>query len=69
MMTTRILTAAVLIALVVAALFFLPRTGWLVLAAIMLAQGAWEWGGLARLGTGARAAYTMALVIALLWLA
>ncbi|HEY6864884.1 MAG TPA: phosphatidate cytidylyltransferase [Burkholderiales bacterium] len=69
MMTTRILTAAALIAVVVAALFFLPRTGWLVLAAIMLAQGAWEWGGLARLGAAARAIYTMALVIALLWLA
>ena len=69
MMTTRVLTAAALIALVIAALFFLPRTGWLVLAAVMLAQGAWEWGGLARLGTLPRAVYTMSLVVALLALA
>jgi len=69
MMTTRILTAAALVALTVAALFFLPRTGWLVLAAIMLAQGAWEWGGLSGLGPVPRAIYTIALVVALLWLA
>jgi phosphatidate cytidylyltransferase len=68
MMTTRILTAAALIALIMAALFFLPRTGWLLLAAVMLAQGAWEWGALARLGAVPRAVYTMALVIAFLWL-
>jgi phosphatidate cytidylyltransferase len=68
MMTTRILTAAALIALIVAALFFLPRTGWLLLAAAMLAQGAWEWGGLARLGVLPRTLYTLALVVALLLL-
>jgi phosphatidate cytidylyltransferase len=66
MMTTRIITAAALVALVVAALFFLPRTGWLVLAAILLAQGAWEWGGLSRLAPVPRAVYTMCLVVALL---
>jgi len=69
MMTTRFLTAAALIALVIAALFLLPRTAWLLLAAAMLAQGAWEWGGLSRLGTVPRAVYTMALVVALLALA
>jgi phosphatidate cytidylyltransferase len=69
MMTTRILTAAALIALVVAALFFLPGTGWLLLAAVLLAQGAWEWGGLARLGTLPRVLYTMVLVVSLLGLA
>jgi phosphatidate cytidylyltransferase len=69
MMTTRVLTAAALIALIVAALFFLPRTGWLLLAAAMLAQGAWEWGGLARLAALPRAVYTLALVVALLAIA
>jgi phosphatidate cytidylyltransferase len=66
MMTTRIFTAAALIALILAALFFLPRTGWLLLSAAMLAQAAWEWGGLARLGATGRAVYTMTLVVALL---
>ena len=66
MMTTRILTAAALIAAVVAALFFLPRSWWLLLAAAMLAQGAWEWGGLARLAPLARTVYTLLLVLLLL---
>jgi phosphatidate cytidylyltransferase len=69
MMTTRLLTAAALIAFIVAALFFLPRTAWLLLAAVMLAQAGWEWGGLARLGVAPRAVYAMALVVALLALA
>ncbi len=66
MMTTRILTAAALIAAIVAALFFLPRSGWLLLAAVMLAQGAWEWGGLARLDALPRSVYTVLLVVALI---
>jgi phosphatidate cytidylyltransferase len=66
MMTTRVLTAVALIALVMGALFFLPRTAWLLFAAVLLAQAAWEWGGLARLGAAPRALYTVALVVALL---
>jgi phosphatidate cytidylyltransferase len=69
MMTTRILTATALIALVLAALFLLPRPAWLLFSAILLAQGAWEWAGLARLGTVPRAVYTIALPVALLVLA
>jgi phosphatidate cytidylyltransferase len=69
MMTTRVLTAAALIALFVGALFFLPRPGWLLLAALMLAQGAWEWGGLARLAALPRAVYTASLVAVLLLVA
>jgi phosphatidate cytidylyltransferase len=66
MMTTRVLTAAALVALIIAALFLLPRPWWLLLAAAMLAQAAWEWGGLARLGALPRAVYTVSLVVALL---
>jgi phosphatidate cytidylyltransferase len=69
MMTTRIVTAAALVALVMVALFLLPRTAWLLLSAALLAQGAWEWGGLVRLGVVPRAAYTIALAIVLLALA
>jgi phosphatidate cytidylyltransferase len=69
MIATRILTAAALIALTVAAIFLLPRTGWLVMSAAMLAQAAWEWGGLSRLERLPRAVYAMALVAALLALA
>jgi len=63
-MKTRLLTAIALIALVVAALYFLPRPGWLALTALMLAQAGWEWGGLARLSRVARACYAALLVAA-----
>jgi phosphatidate cytidylyltransferase len=68
-MTTRILTAAALVALLLATLFFLPRPAWLLFSAVLLAQGAWEWAGLVRLGTMPRAVYTTALPVALLVLA
>jgi phosphatidate cytidylyltransferase len=68
MLKTRVLTATVLLIAVVAALFLLPRLAWIAVAAILLAQAAWEWGGLARLRQGPRALYTVALVAALLLL-
>ncbi|MDR3429162.1 phosphatidate cytidylyltransferase [Silvimonas sp.] len=48
MLITRVLTALVLIPLVLAALFLLPHSGWVLFAAGVTALGAWEWGGLCR---------------------
>ncbi len=66
MWKTRVATACVLIGAFLPALFLLPRPGWLAFAALLLAQAAWEWAGLAGLQRVPRAAYAALLVIALL---
>jgi len=58
MLRQRIITAAVLAAIFLAALFGLPAAGWTVLAAAVLAAAAWEWCGFARGGRTARIAYS-----------
>jgi phosphatidate cytidylyltransferase len=68
MLRARVLTAVVLLIAVIAALFYLPRLAWIALAAALLAQSAWEWGGLARMQRAARAAYVVTLVAILLLL-
>jgi len=47
MLRTRIITAIVLLAGLLAALFFLPPQPWVVLCASICALMGWEWGGLA----------------------
>jgi phosphatidate cytidylyltransferase len=63
MLRTRVLTAAVMLAVVLAALFFLPGKGWIAFCILFLGVAAWEWGGLAGLTSGARVAYAAALAI------
>jgi len=70
MLRTRILTAAVLVAILLCGLFLLPAP-WTVLAfGAVFACGAWEWAGFGALrGTGTRLAYAVgvALLLALGW--
>lgn len=67
MLKARILTAVMLFASFVAAVFWLPRAGWIALIGAVLALGAWEWAGLARLGTWGRILYAGAVAAAGIW--
>jgi phosphatidate cytidylyltransferase len=64
MLKTRVLTAAVLLAVIVSALFLLPRNGWIAFCALLLGVAAWEWGALAALAAASRPIYA-AFVIGL----
>ena len=59
MLKTRVLTAAVLLAVLLSALFLLPRNGWIAFSALLLGTAAWEWGALAALGMVGRLVYAM----------
>jgi phosphatidate cytidylyltransferase len=48
MLKTRVITALVLLAGLLAAIFLLPPAGWLLLVSLICAGAAWEWGRLAR---------------------
>jgi phosphatidate cytidylyltransferase len=67
MLKTRVLTAAVLLAVFLSALFLLPTPGWIAFCAVLLGVAAWEWGALASLAAITRTLYT-ALVIGLFML-
>jgi phosphatidate cytidylyltransferase len=70
MLRQRVITAIVLAAIFLGALFGLPPAGWTLFAACVLAAGAWEWGGFARRTAPARFAYaagTVAAGLALAW--
>ncbi|MDR0674172.1 MAG: phosphatidate cytidylyltransferase [Zoogloeaceae bacterium] len=54
MLKQRILTAVLLLAALLAAIFYLPPLYWALLMALMAAVAAWEWGGLSGLGRGGR---------------
>ncbi len=60
MLRDRVVTAIVLVAALLAALFWLPPLGWTALAAAALAAAAWEWAGFARAGRGSRMLYALA---------
>jgi phosphatidate cytidylyltransferase len=64
MFKTRVLTAAVLLAVILSALFLLPRNGWIAFCALLLGIAAWEWGALAGLAAAGRPIYA-AFVIGL----
>lgn len=67
MLRTRVLTALVLLAAFLVALFVLPPAGWLAFTFAVLAGAAWEWGGLVKLAGTARTAFVAAVM--LVWLA
>ncbi|PKO57337.1 MAG: phosphatidate cytidylyltransferase, partial [Betaproteobacteria bacterium HGW-Betaproteobacteria-19] len=48
MLKARIITAFILLFGLLAALFLLPASLWLVFCSLVCAGAAWEWGGLAR---------------------
>ena len=64
MLKTRVLTAAVLLAVLLSALFLLSGNGWIAFCALLLGIAAWEWGALAGLAATGRPIYT-AFVIGL----
>lgn len=66
MLKTRILTALVLLAGFLSALFLLPALGWVCFVAVVCALAAWEWGGLARLHGAGRALYSVTVGLACL---
>lgn len=63
MLKTRVLTALVLVVLFLIALFWLTPHMWMVFAGALVLPAAWEWGGLSKLGTSARALYTLLVAI------
>ena len=54
MLKTRVITAIVLLAIFLSALFYFPPSAWVVFATLVAALGAWEWGALMGLGSTAR---------------
>ena len=48
MLKDRVVTAILLLAGLLGAVFLLPAAGWMVVCAALCATAAWEWGGLAR---------------------
>ena len=70
MLKSRVITAAILLALLLTALFALPAAAWAALIAAMVTQGAIEWSRLSRLGGGRANIYwvlTLLLMLGLLW--
>lgn len=62
MLKTRVLTAALLLAVFVSALFLLPANGWLAFCTVCLGLAAWEWASLAAFAAGGRALYAAFVV-------
>ncbi|MDR2195177.1 MAG: phosphatidate cytidylyltransferase [Gallionellaceae bacterium] len=72
MLKQRVVTALILLALFLAALFWLPAPGWAALVLLMVMQGASEWARLAQMSASFANLFwwlTLALMGALLWLA
>ena len=71
MLKSRVITATVLLALLLAALFALPPAAWAVLIVVMVMQGAVEWSRLSGF-TGRKASLywglTLLLMLGLLWM-
>ena len=57
------LTALVLVMLFLIALFWLTPRAWTLFAGVLVLPAAWEWGGLTKLGTSARALYVLLVAI------
>lgn len=71
MFKSRVITAAVLLVLLLAALFLLPPFAWAILAVVMVMQGAAEWShlsGLHGLKANIYWGLTLLLMLGLLWL-
>ncbi len=70
MLKQRVITALILLALFLSALFFLPTPGWVVLVIVMVMQGTSEWARLAKLSGKAANGYwwlTLAVMIGIAW--
>ncbi|MBI4987467.1 MAG: phosphatidate cytidylyltransferase [Rhodocyclales bacterium] len=63
MLKARVVTALLLLAGFLAMLFLLPFFGWLLFSGAVAGLGAWEWGGLVKLGTFGRRVYAFASMI------
>ncbi|KON79329.1 phosphatidate cytidylyltransferase [Azoarcus sp. PA01] len=66
MLRTRVITALVLLAGLLAGIFLLPPWGWLALAAVICAAAAWEWGGLGGFAVGPRSVFAALMGVACL---
>jgi len=64
MLKARVFTAALLLAALLAALYWLPRAGWIAVVAAVLALAAREWGGLCGLSARGRAFYAVTIAAA-----
>ena len=69
MLKTRVVTAIVLLAAFLSALFYLPPLGWLLFATLVAAVAAWEWGALMTLARASRVALGTGLALICLGLA
>ncbi len=73
MFRKRLATAAVLLALSLAALFYFSQGFWLAFVFVLVGLGAWEWAGLAAYSPPVRVAYGLAIpatcLVAAQWLA
>ncbi|MGZ5231579.1 MAG: hypothetical protein ACXWC3_16250, partial [Burkholderiales bacterium] len=63
MFVTRLLTVAISLPFVIAALLFLPQQLWALVMFPVLAIASWEWAGLAGYAAGPRLAFDATLVI------
>lgn len=63
MLKTRIVTATILVATFLLAVFGLPQKGWLLFCAGILAIAAWEWAALSGLSQFGRSAFAISIVI------
>ncbi|THF66220.1 phosphatidate cytidylyltransferase [Pseudothauera nasutitermitis] len=61
MLKTRVITAVVLLAGLLGAIFLLPAIGWLALCALVCAAAGWEWGALTRMATPVRVTFAALL--------
>ncbi|MBI5437823.1 MAG: phosphatidate cytidylyltransferase [Nitrosomonadales bacterium] len=68
MLKSRVITAAILLALLLAALFALPPAAWAVLIVAMVMQGAVEWSHLSGLSGGKANIYRGLTLLLMLWL-
>jgi phosphatidate cytidylyltransferase len=63
MLRTRVITALLLLAALLPALFLLPPLAWALLVAVISAFAGWEWGGFMRLSGSARVALAVACLV------
>ncbi len=61
MLKTRVITALVLLAAFLAALFWLPPPAWAAFAGLLVVPAAWEWARLTKLRPGACGLYVLAV--------
>lgn len=59
MLKARVATALLLLAGLLAMLFLSPFMGWMLFAVLVAGIGAWEWGGLLRMGVSGRRVYAL----------